>query len=300
MLDDFTMPDWCFLDDADPDWDAACEQINESEYHQFDVNVAWDLNDRWTLTSITGLSDFESHGITDWVMLGTEARHNDVESDVVYQELQLNADVRSVRPRDRPVVFPRGRLRQPRHGLAELRSARNERVSRRRRTATASAVGSGPERPVRDRGHGRLQDSRVDRRVRESSTWHITDRLNLTPGVRYALDEKDVTETRFPANDFVPFGGAPSTPIYASRRLGQHRLAAHARLRDHRQPHALRARRRKRFAPAPTATTSLPRRAATRRRGNRRSGRRRAFTPPERCATTRSAPARNGSTAGCA
>ena len=47
-------------------------------------------------------------------------------------------------------------------------------------------------------------------------TWHITDRLNLTPGLRYALDEKSVTETRFPANDFVPFGGAPSTTISAA------------------------------------------------------------------------------------
>ena len=39
VLDDFTLPDWCFLDDANPDWDAACEQTNESEYRQFDVNV---------------------------------------------------------------------------------------------------------------------------------------------------------------------------------------------------------------------------------------------------------------------
>jgi hypothetical protein len=43
VLDDFTMPDWCFLDDADPDWDAACEQFNESEYRQFDVNITWEL-----------------------------------------------------------------------------------------------------------------------------------------------------------------------------------------------------------------------------------------------------------------
>ena len=47
-------------------------------------------------------------------------------------------------------------------------------------------------------------------------TWHMTDRLNITPGIRYALDEKAVAETRFAANDFVPFGGAPSTSISAA------------------------------------------------------------------------------------
>ena len=41
VLDDYTMPDWCFLDDGNPDWDTSCEQTNESDYSQFSVNAAW-------------------------------------------------------------------------------------------------------------------------------------------------------------------------------------------------------------------------------------------------------------------
>ena len=116
VLDDFTLPDWCFLDDANPDWDAACEQINESEYRQFDVNVRWDLSDRWTLTSITGLSDFESQGVTDWVMLGTEARYTRLRVGRGLPRAAVQRGVRPVRARDGRVVFSGGRVRQPRHG----------------------------------------------------------------------------------------------------------------------------------------------------------------------------------------
>ena len=34
------MPDWCFVDDANPDWDAACEQRNNSKYTQFDIELS--------------------------------------------------------------------------------------------------------------------------------------------------------------------------------------------------------------------------------------------------------------------
>ena len=214
VLDDFTMPAWCFLDDANPDWDAACEQINESEYQQFDVNVAWDLNDQTTLTSITGLSDFESSGITDWVMLGTEARHNNVESDVTYQELQLNIEL------DRfDVVTGLSYFQEDVYGSPGTGSPNYDRRGTSAFPAAANGngvgVGSGPNglfvTVVTD---GEQNSESIG--VFADATWHLTDRLNITPGIRYALDEKAVAETRFAANDFVPFGGAPSTSIYAS------------------------------------------------------------------------------------
>ncbi|HMB72459.1 MAG TPA: TonB-dependent receptor plug domain-containing protein, partial [Gammaproteobacteria bacterium] len=89
VLDDYTMPDWCFIDDIDPDWDPVCEQWNNSELDQFDVTVDWDFADNLTLSSITGMSDFSSSGVTDWVMLGQELRPDNIQSDVFYQELQL-------------------------------------------------------------------------------------------------------------------------------------------------------------------------------------------------------------------
>jgi iron complex outermembrane receptor protein len=44
-------------------------------------------------------------------------------------------------------------------------------------------------------------------------TWRITDRLALTPGVRWAADEKDVTDTAFRSNGFTPAPGTESTTI---------------------------------------------------------------------------------------
>jgi iron complex outermembrane receptor protein len=214
VLDDFTMPDWCFLDDANPDWDAACEQFNESEYRQFDVNVSLDLNDRWKLTSITGLSDFESHGISDWVMLGTESRHNDVESDVAYQEIQLNATF------DRfDLVTGLSYFQEDVYGSPGTGGPNYDRRGTSAFPATANgdgvAVGSGPNGLFVTVVTDGLQDSRSVGAF-ANLTWHLTDRLSLTPGVRYALDEKEISQTRFPANDFVPFGGAPSTTVLAA------------------------------------------------------------------------------------
>ena len=50
VRDDYTMPDWCFIDDADPDWDSACEQRNNSKYGQLDAHVVWLISDVWSLS----------------------------------------------------------------------------------------------------------------------------------------------------------------------------------------------------------------------------------------------------------
>ena len=92
LLDDYTMPDWCFLDDADKDWDDLCLQWNKAKYTQFDTNVTWDISDRLTLVSTTGFSEFSSSGVSDWQLLGMEFRPAGVESEVFYQELQFNID----------------------------------------------------------------------------------------------------------------------------------------------------------------------------------------------------------------
>jgi iron complex outermembrane receptor protein len=65
LLDDYTMPDFCFLDDANPDWDDLCLQVNENTYTQLDTTVNWTLSDTLSMTSTTGYSEFDSTGITD-------------------------------------------------------------------------------------------------------------------------------------------------------------------------------------------------------------------------------------------
>jgi iron complex outermembrane receptor protein len=209
VLDDYTMPSWCFLDDPNPDWDALCEQTNESQYDQFDVNLSLDLNDTWTFTSVTGVSDFESSGITDWVQIGTEARYDHVESDVVYQELQLNATlerfdlVTGVSYFQEDVLS--GAPSFDRRGTSAFPAAAN---------GDTVAVGTGPNGLFRTADTKTWQDSESIG-VFANITWHITDRLDLTPGVRGAYDEKQVTQTRYQADDFAPFGGAAAQTVYA-------------------------------------------------------------------------------------
>ena len=84
------MPDWCFLDDANPDWDDLCRQWNNAKYTQVDANIDWQITDNLTLISTTGVSEFSSSGVSDWQLLGMEFRPSGVESEVLYQELQLN------------------------------------------------------------------------------------------------------------------------------------------------------------------------------------------------------------------
>ena len=44
-----------------------------------------------------------------------------------------------------------------------------------------------------------------------SATWHITDRLNFTGGLRYAYDKKDYAQTEYASNNFTPAPGTTST-----------------------------------------------------------------------------------------
>ena len=216
ILDDYTMPSWCFIDDADPDWDAACEQINESDYTQFDVNLTLDLNDRWTFTSITGLSDFESHGLTDWVMLGTERRQDDVESDVVYQELQLNASWDRFDLVTGMSYFQEDTSAGPGTAGPNYERRGTSNFITQAANGNGVAVGGGPGGLFVTQNWITPQDAESIG-VFANVTWHITDRLNLTPGVRWAYDDKQVTQTRFASDDFVPFGGLPSQVVYAEK-----------------------------------------------------------------------------------
>ena len=88
--DDYAMPDWCFLDDANPDWDDLCRQWNKSDYTQFDANIDWEISDRLSFLSTTGISEFSSSGVSDWQLMGMEFRPSGVESEVLYQEFQFN------------------------------------------------------------------------------------------------------------------------------------------------------------------------------------------------------------------
>ena len=131
------------------------------------------------------------------------------ESDVVYQELQLNATFDRFDLVTGVVVFPGGRVRQPRHGRAELRSARHERVS-----APQAANGNGVGRRQRPERLVRRPSSPTACRIRESIgafanvTWHITDRSISRP----------VCATRSTRKTWRKRGSPPTTSCRSAAR----------------------------------------------------------------------------------
>lgn len=205
VLDDFTMPDICLLDDFDPDWDAACEQSNNNKYYQGDVNFEWEINDALTFTSITGVARLDHVGQTDWQLLGTERRPDDVDSKVFYQEFQLNAALFGGKV---DLVTGVNYFREKASSASVLIN--------RRGTSTFSPAGGAAN------GNGdaglRTSANTETEQISDSfgwfnnATWHVTDKLNLTGGVRLAYDKKEIEQTRYPSDgENPPWTPAPGT-----------------------------------------------------------------------------------------
>lgn len=206
--DPFRASDLCFMDDFNPDYDPACNQFSNDEFWQADFNLAYDLTDNLTVTSITGYSELEHVGNTDFQVLGTENRSENVSSEVFYQELQFNA-----------VLFD-GVVDLVTGGsyFREDSSAPNFNVTR-RGTSTFTPQRAGTP-PNADAGLFRVADTITEQvsdsfGVFASATLHVNEFLNLTAGVRQAWDKKDYTQTRFPATDFTPAPGTTSTTVNA-------------------------------------------------------------------------------------
>ena len=210
VLDDYTMPAICLLDDFNPDWDRACEQSNDSKYYQADANIQWKLSDTLALTSISGWAKLDHTGVTDWQLLGTERRPDDVLSKVFYQEFQLNAGLFGGR-----VDFVTGV-----NFFREDASSATVTINR-RGTSTFSPAG-GAANGNADAGLFRLADTDTQQKSNSygwfnSATWHITDKLNFTGGARLAYDKKEIEQTRFPSNgdNWNPAPGTTSTTVNA-------------------------------------------------------------------------------------
>jgi iron complex outermembrane receptor protein len=206
--DPYKASDLCLMDDFNPDYDPACNQFSNDVFWQADLNLAFDLTDDITLSSITGYSELEHEGNTDFQVLGTENRSENVNSEVFYQELQFNAGLF-----DGAIDLVAGGSY-----FHEKSSAPNHNLTR-RGTSTFTPQRPGTP-PNADAGLFRVADT-FTRQISDSyglfasATWHVTDRLNLTGGLRQAWDKKDYLQTRFPATDFNPAPGTTSTTVEA-------------------------------------------------------------------------------------
>ena len=210
--------DLCFLDDFNPDYDPACNQSVETDYWQADLNLVFELSDTVSFTSLSGYSDLTHRGNTDFQVLGTETRTENINSEVFYQELQINAALLG------------GAIELVAGGnyFREDSSAVNFAITRRGTSIFPSAAQQNAPgfninsatfaRGDADAGLFRIADTFTEQ-VSESfglfasATWHVTDRLNVTGGLRQAWDSKDYTQTRFPATDFIPAPGTTSTTV---------------------------------------------------------------------------------------
>jgi iron complex outermembrane receptor protein len=205
ILDDFTAPSTCLIDDFDPDWDNACLQFNNNEYWQADSNIVWAINNKVSLTSTTGYSQLIHHGDVDWQLLGMERRPDNVKSQTLYHEFQLNA---SLFKDHVDLVLGANYFKENSKSDGYLLTRRGTSVF------PASPNGNG------DGGLFVTDNNAVKQKSESlglfaSSTWHLTSKLNLTGGLRWAHDKKAIDQTAFRSANFVPAPGTDRTNVTA-------------------------------------------------------------------------------------
>ncbi len=213
VLDDYTMPSYCFLDDPNPDWDDLCLQVNENQYTQWDMSIQHDLANGMVLSSVTGYSDFSSKGITDWQLLGMERRPSNTESWTFYQEVQLNSQHFDDRLQlVSGISYFHETAEDPRNYLLQAQG-----------TSIFGAPGLPFKTPTNQNPNGngwRGGYITGDTSTKQESdswglffngTYSLSDALNLTAGVRFANDSKDYEQTEFASANFVPASGSFTT-----------------------------------------------------------------------------------------
>ena len=219
VADDFTMPDWCFLDDANPDWDDLCRQWNNSKYTQVDANIEWQISERLSLLSTTGISEFSSRGVSDWQLLGMEFRPSAVDSEVFYQELQFNFGLADGKvDLIAGVNYFNEDSGSPRESLINAIGSSNYANNPDGGFANGNLWGCNdslgvsctlPVRRLRRTGDSSTTQESTAYGLFANSTIHFTDRINLTLGVRESHDEKSLSNELFASDNFIPqFGGS--------------------------------------------------------------------------------------------
>ncbi|MGX7895360.1 TonB-dependent receptor [Tsuneonella sp. HG222] len=206
---DFTAPGLCFMDDFNPDYDPACNLFNNNTYWQGDLALNLDLGDNFSVHSITGISKLKHRGNVDFQVLGTEVRNDPLDSDVIYQELQFNASLfNGVLDLVAGGSYFHEKAINPRSGL----------VTRQHTSVYPANPGTPPnaDRGLFLRAETYLEQVSDSYGLFLNGTLHVTDRLNLTGGLRKAWDKKDYLQTRYAATDFTPAPGTTSTTVEKS------------------------------------------------------------------------------------
>jgi iron complex outermembrane receptor protein len=145
-----------------------------------------------------------------------EFRRSQVESEVFYQEVQFNVDfldgrielVSGVSYFDEQSDSPRGALINAIGSSTFAGQAANGDLWG--CFAANALCTTGPAR-LQVTGDNRVQQDSTAYGIFASSVVHLTDRLNLTLGVRSSHDEKELVTTNFASDNFIPQDGVSST-----------------------------------------------------------------------------------------
>jgi iron complex outermembrane receptor protein len=144
-------------------------------------------------------------------MLGQELRPDFVESEVTYQEFQLNTSFADDRI---DLVVGLSYFQEDSQSYGIQLERRGTSIFPDQPNGNASIVGSGPN-GVRLLNNTTTEQDAESLGLFANLTWNITDRLALTPGVRLSDDKKSAVLTRRNADDFVAASGTSST-MFAS------------------------------------------------------------------------------------
>jgi iron complex outermembrane receptor protein len=217
--DDYAMPDWCFLDDQNPDWDEMCRQWSNSQYTQVDANIEWQISDGLSFLSTTGISEFESSGVSDWQLMGMEFRPAGVNSDVIYQEFQFNFSIGERVDLVTGLSYFNEESGTPRESLMNAFGSSNFNAAT-GGTANGNLWGcndtmgvpcAGPVRRLRTTGDSQTWQEATAYGVFANAAIHFGSLVDLTLGVRESYDEKELSNELFASDNFIPQFGSSTT-----------------------------------------------------------------------------------------
>jgi iron complex outermembrane receptor protein len=219
----YSASDVCFLDDFNPDYDAACNQINDDEYWQGDLRLDWDITSDLSLHSISGYSSLKHDAVSDWELIGFEARYDIINSKVFYQELQANASLLRG-----AIDLVTGASYFNEDSSAPYNYIINRRGTSNFNATTGGTRGTPPNADggLYTRGITDVFQTAESWGLFASATWHVIGGLNITGGLRQAWDSKDYTQNRYQpaattyqAADFIVQPGTAMSSAHKFQRF---------------------------------------------------------------------------------
>lgn len=189
------------FDDNDHKVDGDDEGDDNTESLGFSVQIDWDLDNEFLLTSITGYQDWEND-----VTIAVDSLKNDVLTNNQVQANKIfSQEFRITSPGDRDIEY-----------LAGLYLYKQDTTF-----ISGGFIGAGANRVLPPifgplcpspcmAQPGDATSSLFDQETRSVAaygnlTWHLTDQWDVTGGLRWSRDEKDayISHTNAPGNGFV-------------------------------------------------------------------------------------------------